>query len=146
MALAGLGVGSLFVLGSVPVVVGLPHAAGETHVKKVVVPGEDRFSPFAVTIEVGNSVQWTNMDTDNHRVVSDDAFTTAGHKGTDHLIVGTAHGGPGKFTLKFDHAGTFVYYCRLHAHLDPNGEPSSGGMDGTGIPGTPMMGIVTVER
>jgi hypothetical protein len=30
-----------------------------------------------------------NTDTDDHTVVSDDAFDTAGHRGIDHLIHGT---------------------------------------------------------
>jgi plastocyanin len=65
-------------------------------------------------------MEWINRDTDDHTVVSDDAFDTADHRGTNHLLPGTdSNGGqPGRFVLRFDRPGTFVYYCRFHAHLD----------------------------
>jgi plastocyanin len=116
------------------------------------IPGEDRFAPFAVTLRVGDRVQWVNGDTDNHTVVADDPFTTAGHDDTNHLLLGTASkGGPGQFSLVFNHPGTFVYYCRFHAHLDAANQPVAPGPDGgiqdlKGNFGTPMMGIVTVRR
>src|SRR6185295_6550454 len=49
--------------------------------RMVIVPESDRFTPFAITIRAGETVQWVNMDTDDHTVVSDDAFNTAGHQG-----------------------------------------------------------------
>jgi plastocyanin len=115
------------------------------------IPAEDRFAPFAVTIHVGDQVQWVNGDTDDHTVVSDDAFTTAGHDDVDHLILGTASkGGPGTFALTFNKPGQFVYYCRFHAHLDADRQPVAPGpkggiQDANGNFGTPMMGVVTVE-
>src|SRR5438270_2941677 len=124
--------------------------ARPTH-RQVIVPGEDRFFPFAVTIRSGESVQWVNMDTDDHTVVSNDFFNTAGHNGTDVLLKGTdSNGGqPGTFTLHFSHPGTFVYYCRFHAHLDDDHQPAAPGPDGgiqdaNGNFGTPMNGIITV--
>src|SRR5438132_12639814 len=60
------------------------HGDGSTRTVKV--PEEDRFTPFAVTIHAGDAVRWFNGDGDDHTVVSDDAFNTAGHKGTDHLL------------------------------------------------------------
>lgn len=56
----------------------------------------------------GDSVQWVNQDTDDHTVVSDDPFNTAGHVGTNHLLPGTdSNGGqPGTFILRFTHPGT----------------------------------------
>ena len=115
------------------------------------IPGEDRFAPFAVTVRVGDKVQWVNGDTDDHTVVADDAFTTAGHDDVNHLIPGTAStGGAGRFSLVFNHPGTFVYYCRFHAHLDAYHQPVAPGPEGgiqdsNGNFGTPMMGIVTVR-
>jgi plastocyanin len=119
--------------------------------RQVIVPGEDRFSPFAITIRSGQSVQWVNLDTDDHTVVSNDFFNTAGHNGTNVLLKGTdSNGGvPGTFTLHFSHPGTFVYYCRFHAHLDNFHQPVAPGPDGgiqdqNGNFGTPMNGIITV--
>jgi plastocyanin len=125
-------------------------AAGRVH-RMVIVPEEDRFTPFALTIPTGDSVTWVNEDTDDHTVVSDDAFNTAGHEGLDVLLPGTESNGgqPGTLTLHFTHPGTFVYYCRFHAHLDEAQQPVAPGPDGgiqdaNGNFGTPMMGVVTV--
>ncbi len=121
----------------------------KTH-KMVIVPEEDRFSPFALTIRSGEDVQWVNMDTDDHTVVSNDFFNTAGHSGTDVLLLGTDNnnGRPGTFTLHFSHPGTFHYYCRFHAHLDDFHQPAApgprGGIQDNGNFGTPMMGVITV--
>jgi len=120
--------------------------------QQVIVPGEDRFFPLALTIRAGDCVQWVNQDTDDHTVVSDDAFNTAGNKGTDHLLPGTdSNGGqPGTFVLRFNKSGTFVYYCRFHSHLDGDSQPVAPGPDGgiqdaSGNFGTPMMGVITVK-
>jgi plastocyanin len=119
------------------------RAGDPRSIRKVQIPEADRFAPFALTIHVGDAVKWTNGDEDDHTVVSDDAFNTAGHKGTDHLIeVG------GTFVLHFDHPGVFVYYCRFHAHLDAFNQPVAPGPDGgieeNGNFGTPMSGVITV--
>jgi plastocyanin len=114
------------------------------HTAKVQVPDEDRFAPFAVVIHVGDIVKWKNNDTDDHTVVSDDAFDTAGHRGTDQLLPAGQ-----TFALSFSHPGVFVYYCRFHAHLDEDNQPAAPGPDGgiqdpNGNFGTPMSGVITV--
>ena len=114
-------------------------------VHDVTVPQADRFTPFALTIHAGDVVRWTNTDEDDHTVVSDDAFDTAGHQGTDALL--PADGG--KLTLRFNRPGTFVYYCRFHAKLDAFNQPVAPGPDGGiqdngGNFGTPMSGVITV--
>src|SRR2546425_8910858 len=101
-------------------------AAEKPHVNRmVIVPDEDRFSPFALTIRSGEDVEWVNMDTDDHTVVTNDFFNTAGNNGTNIVILGTDNnnGRPGKFKLHFSHPGTFHYYCRFHAHLDHDHQP-----------------------
>lgn len=120
--------------------------------KQVIVPDEDRFTPFALTIHAGDFVQWINTDTDDHTVVSDDFFNSAGNQGTNVVIPGTdSNGGkPGTFVLHFSHPGTFVYYCRFHAHLDDDHQPVAPGPDGgiqdsNGNFGTPMSGVITVS-
>jgi plastocyanin len=119
--------------------------------KQVIVPGEDRFLPFALTIKAGDTVKWINTDTDDHTVVSNDFFNTAGNPGTDILIPGTDNNGgkPGTLTLHFKKPGLWAYYCRFHAHLDGDHQPVAPGPDG-GIQdtnnnfGTPMNGVITV--
>ncbi len=122
-----------------------------SEVHQVVVPGEDRFAPYALVIHVGDSVQWLNKDTDDHTIVSDDFFNTTEHHKLDQLVPGTTNnkGQPGMFTLRFRRPGQFVYYCRFHSHLDAAHQPVAPGPDGgiqddKGNFGTPMMGVITV--
>lgn len=116
------------------------------------IPEADRFVPYQMTIHVGDRVTWINNDTDDHTIVSDDPFNSAGHRGIDHLIPGTENNGgqPGVFSLRFFHSGTFVYYCRFHSHLDEDSQPVAPGPDGgiqdaNGNFGTPMTGVITVQ-
>src|SRR3954469_11557820 len=88
-------------------------------VRQIIVPLEDRFTPFAITVRVGQPVVWINNDTDDHTVVSDDAFNTAGHRGVNVLL--KANGGT--YTLIFKHPGVFPFYCRFHAMLDADNQP-----------------------
>jgi len=118
--------------------------AGSQAVKQIIVPGEDRFTPFAVTVHVGQKVQWFNNDSDDHDVISVDALNTAGHKGVNHLLQ------PGDtFSLKFTHPGVFPFYCDFHSQLDAHNQPKAPGpfggiQDPNGNFGTPMSGVVTV--
>lgn len=119
---------------------------------EIMIPAADKFVPYHLTIDAGDRVTWVNSDTDDHTVVSDDAFNTEGHHGLDHLIPGTDHNGgkPGTFTLTFEHPGTFVYYCRFHSHLDADKQPVAPGprggiQDAHGNFGTPMTGIISVK-
>ncbi|HKS75545.1 MAG TPA: plastocyanin/azurin family copper-binding protein [Terriglobales bacterium] len=114
-------------------------------VRQIMVPDEDRFTPFAITVRVGQKVQWINNDTDDHTVVSNDVFNTAGHRGVNVLL--PANGGT--YTLTFNHPGVFPFYCRFHAMLDQDHQPIAPGPDGGiqdmhGNFGTPMNGVVTV--
>ncbi len=119
--------------------------AGVAPVRQIMVPLEDRFIPFAITVRVGQKVQWINNDADDHTVVSDDAFNTAGHRGVNVIL--PANGGT--YTLTFNHPGVFPFYCRFHAMLDADNQPIAPGPDGgiqdpNGNFGTPMNGVVTV--
>jgi plastocyanin len=127
-------------------------ASAPRHPRHVVtIPDTDKFVPFQMTVHVGDRVTWINSDTDDHTIVSDRAFNTAGHSRLDVLIKGTDanKGRPGVFSLRFDHPGTFVYYCRFHAHLDSDAQPVAPGprggiQDANGNFGTPMNGLITV--
>jgi plastocyanin len=128
-----------------------PAASARAAHHQVIVPGEDRFTPFTQTIRAGESMLWINMDTDDHTVVSIDTLNTTGPKRVDRLLKGTDNNGgkPGTLSLRFNEPGVFVYYCRFHAHLDADHQPAAPGPDGgiqdaDGNFGTPMMGIITV--
>ena len=127
------------------------QAAHRPVAKQIIVPEEDRFTPFAQTIHVGDTVAWINMDEDDHTVVTDNALTTAGNKGLDVLLKGTDNndGNPGTYKLTFGKPGVYVYYCRFHSHLDSEHQPTAPGPEGgiedpPGNFGTPMMGVITV--
>ena len=80
------------------------HAVAQSSnptVRQIIVPDEDRFTPFAITIRAGQRVQWVNNDTDDHTVVSNDTFNTAGPRGVNVLL--PANGGT--VTIKFGHPG-----------------------------------------
>ena len=118
---------------------------------RVIIPKEDRFTPFNLTVHAGTLVIWVNQDTDDHTIVSDDNFSTAGPRGLDILIKGTdSNGGtPGRYAFFFAEHGTFVYHCMFHSHLDDAQQPVAPGpkggiQDANGNFGTPMMGTVTV--
>ena len=88
--LSWVGVG-LLVVGLLPSALPCGVAlADDTHhghfLQQVLVPEADRFTPFALTIEVGDVVEWVNNDTDDHTVVSDDVFNTTGPVGLNHLL------------------------------------------------------------
>jgi plastocyanin len=121
------------------------NSAASATARQIIVPDEDRFTPFAITVRVGQKVEWINNDTDDHTVVSDDEFNTAGHRGVNVLL--PANGGT--FTLTFDHPGVFPFYCRFHAMLDKDHQPVAPGPEGgiedeKGNFGTPMNGVITV--
>ena len=61
------------------------------------------FSPPSVTVDVGDTVTWTNADAQGHTATADDAsFDT-----------GTIAGGASA-SETFATAGTFGYHCRIH--------------------------------
>ena len=148
LCLAALLLSAAFALSlksSIPAAAQQAATAQQPMARQVMVPGEDRFTPFAITVRVGQSVMWTNNDADDHTVVSDDAFNTAGHFGTNVLL--PANGGT--FMLRFLRPGVFPYYCRFHSALDTSNQPKAPGPDGgiqdpDGNFGTPMSGVITV--
>jgi len=64
------------------------------------------FSPTSLTINVGDSVKWTNSDAATHTVTADAGgfSSTLGPSG-------------GTFTFQFTSAGTFAYHCAIHPSM-----------------------------
>lgn len=85
----------------------------------VTVTMEDfQFSPATVSINVGDSVTWTNSGSAPHNAVADDgSFETAD------LETGDSE------TVTFDEAGSFSYICTIHPEMkgtvDVAGETSA---------------------
>jgi plastocyanin len=61
------------------------------------------FSPATVTIQVGDTVTWSNMDDTAHTATADDASWDSGN-----LAPGAT------FPHTFTQAGTFTYHCEIH--------------------------------
>ena len=76
------------------------------------------FTPSTLTIEVGDTVKWTNVS-GTHNVLADDGSFTSG----------SPDPAPWDFVHVFNTEGSFPYYC------EPHGGP--GGVD--------MSGVITVE-
>ena len=87
------------------------------------------FAPSTVTIQVGDSVTWTNEDSTPHTATAED-----GSFDTGQLANGDSN------TVTFDTAGTFAYVCSIHPQMtgsvvveaaastpEPTDPPSSGG-------------------
>lgn len=64
------------------------------------------FNPNSVTVNVGDTVTWTNDDDVDHTVTSDSAaWNVAGL------------GPTGQFTFEFITAGTYTYHCDIHPEM-----------------------------
>ena len=64
------------------------------------------FNPENVTVKMGSSITWTNQDRAPHTITSDDGSWDSGKIMQN-----------GKYTHKFDKAGTFTYYCAVHPSM-----------------------------
>jgi plastocyanin len=64
------------------------------------------FDPATVTIQVGESVTWTNQDSMDHTIVADN-----GEFESSVLAGGAA------FSFTFDTAGTYAYHCGIHPSM-----------------------------
>jgi plastocyanin len=83
--------------------VAAPSASPATTTVKIT---RTAFVPQKVTIKTGNAVRWTNADTINHQVVSNNGTFVS-------PVLG-----PGKsYTFKFNAAGTYRYHDGLHPSL-----------------------------
>lgn len=121
------------------------------------IPNTDRFSPWALTITVGDTVRWTNLNSDYHSIVSIEGVNTL-FESTYEVIAPNE-----TLEITFETSGLWAYYCAFHAHLDTYNQPSAPGCGYDGdIPsgitsdyqctnrqvvgnyGTPMMGVISI--
>ncbi|MFQ5782824.1 MAG: plastocyanin/azurin family copper-binding protein, partial [Nitrosopumilus sp.] len=71
------------------------------------------FIPYTITINVGDAVQWENIDTAAHTVTSGNI--SDGHDGlfdSGLLMSGET------FEFTFDEAGTYDYFCMVHPWMN----------------------------
>src|SRR2546423_3450191 len=86
--------------------------------------GTTHFAPATVTIDPGDTVQWTARSA-NHTVTADDgSFDSSGGGGTT-MTPGTT------FSHTFSTPGTYRYYCRIHGGKNGIGMSGTGGVRGS---------------
>lgn len=64
------------------------------------------FSPTPVTINVGDTVKWTNMGPTTHTSTSDTGVWDSGNLGVGQT-----------FSFTFNTAGTYPYHCKIHTSM-----------------------------
>jgi plastocyanin len=64
------------------------------------------FSPVPLTVPVGTTVTWTNMDEEPHTAVSDTGLFRSGAMDTHE-----------SFSFKFDKPGTYHFTCSIHPSM-----------------------------
>lgn len=64
------------------------------------------FDPQNATVNVGNTVVWTNTDAAAHKIVEDNGLFESGAIQKD-----------GSFTYTFDKTGTYTYHCSIHPSM-----------------------------
>ena len=74
---------------------------------EVVMQGS-KFSPAQITVAKGTTVKWINRDSFAHTVTSSSQpqLFDSGNMGANQT-----------FTFKFDSAGTYSYYCKIHTGM-----------------------------
>ena len=64
------------------------------------------FSPVPLTVSVGSTVTWTNLDDEPHTAVSDTGVFRSGALDTKE-----------SFSFKFDKPGTYHFTCSIHPRM-----------------------------
>ncbi|HUE66446.1 MAG TPA: cupredoxin family copper-binding protein [Rhizomicrobium sp.] len=72
----------------------------------IIVMKNFHFSPTNVSVPVGATVTWKNMDGEPHTVAS-----------ADGLFRSSALDENDTYKFKFDHAGVFKYICSIHPNM-----------------------------
>jgi plastocyanin len=88
--------------------VALPRTAHSSTVWQVDISG-GTFNPNYITVNVGDSVTWTNNDGQVHSTVSNPSTTDSWNSG------GIASGT--NFTHVFNSIGRYTYYCDIHPEM-----------------------------
>jgi plastocyanin len=65
------------------------------------------YSPASVTVNVGDTITWTNSDAQAHTATADDASWDTG----------TISGSGGTGAVTFSTAGAFPYHCSIHPEI-----------------------------
>lgn len=64
-----------------------------------------KFGPQTITVAVGTTVTWTNVDEEPHTVTAAGVFTSRGLDNAE------------TFSYRFTRAGQYTYFCALHPRM-----------------------------
>lgn len=92
----------------------------------------DRFVPFQLTIETGDSVQWINANEEDQHTVVANPTNLIGPKPFDKVVPADN----GTIKQRFCTSGLWNYHCKYHATLDKFHQPIAPG-PGSDLPATP---------
>jgi plastocyanin len=106
-AKARLAIGAIAALFLATIGVSLAAPAAQAQEAESVMIMDYAFTPADLTIPVGTTVVWTNMDAAAHDVVS----TDGGPLDSPNLATGDT------FEFTFDTPGTYEYFCSLHPDM-----------------------------
>jgi plastocyanin len=97
-----------WICGSLAVCLMAVPLAVEAQVTHTVTVSDNNFSPSQLTIQVGDTVRWVNAAGGNqHNVTS-----------TNGAFASSPTASSFTFEVTFNQAGTFNYFCTLHANMD----------------------------
>ena len=71
-----------------------------------------KYDPPKLTIKPGETVVWTNLDDNDHTVISDDKDTNG-----NPIFASDNLGNGDKFQFKFANKGKFPYHCKYHPRM-----------------------------
>jgi plastocyanin len=91
----------------------LPTPISQTSVSDNTVMVRDfAFTPQTITVKTGSIVRWENKDAVPHRIVFTDASGRDLPSGDNSLLTASQ-----SYSRKFDTAGTYPYYCKIHPEM-----------------------------
>ncbi len=107
LTVLGLGVGTVGALGAI--IISGCGGGGDPGANEVFMQAI-AFNPMEITIQVGESVTWTNQDIVPHTATSGNP----GDADLGSIFRSDFLGQGGTFTHTFNDAGEFIYYCEVH--------------------------------
>lgn len=104
----------------------LAPAQEQLRAETITVLMKDRvFVPEKITVKTGDAVQWVNVDTELHQVISGETLDdrNLGHPMNSGLLMWNT-----RYVFTFTKPGTYQYMCVIHRALEEN--QGGGGMVG----------------
>ena len=86
------------------VIISVENVTGSDHLINI---QDFRYSPHELTISLGETVRWTNLDTTKHTV------TSTGEGPLNSILLGKKE----TYSYTFEEVGEYTYYCIPHPYM-----------------------------